>query len=132
MVSIRNSEGLSSLLEVERTPAFRDQIRDNEKYLGAELLPAAHTANEGLKYELASKKIDTVVVAPSAAALQTAFDIFGDREDLSIYVEPLLQQRICSTASIPTDQGELLGQFKSKPESIKVEDKNWFLAFGNA
>ena len=70
------------------------------------------------------------MVAPSTAALQTAFDIFGDKESLSIYVEPLLQQRICSTASIPTEQNELLAQFASKPDSIKIEDKSWFLSFG--
>ena len=114
------------------TSDFKAQVKDNEKYLGAELLPAAHSANESLKYALDAKKIDTVVVAPSTAALQTAFDIFGDKEGISIFIEPLLQQRICSTASIPTEQSELIGTFATKPDSIKVEDKNWFLSYGNA
>ena len=45
LMSIKQRENLSSLLEVERTSDFKSHLQDNEKYLGAELLPAAHSAN---------------------------------------------------------------------------------------
>jgi len=102
--------------------------------MGAELLPGAHSANEGIKYKLNCKAIDTVIVAPSVAAMQTAFDVFGNEPepDVAIFVEPLLQQRICSAASIPTDVSEIAAQFRSQPDKIKIEDSRWFLAYGNA
>ena len=72
-----------------------------------------------------------MIVAPSVAAVQTALDIFGNNTDLSIFIEPLLQQRICSTSSIPTDISEIVSQFRSQPDTLKIEDKRWFLSYGN-
>ena len=132
LMSIKQRENLSSLLEVERTSDFKSHLQDNEKYLGAELLPAAHSSNEGVKYKLENKGIDTVIVAPSVAAMQTAFDIFGNETDVAIYIEPLLQQRICSASSIPTDVSEIAAQFRSQPDKLKIEDSRWFLPYGNA
>ena len=70
-------------------------------------------------------------MAPSVAAMQTAFDIFGNETDVTIYIEPLLQQRICSASSIPTDVSEIAAQFRSQPDKLKIEDSRWFLPYGN-
>lgn len=35
LMSIKQRENLSSLLEVERTSDFKSHLQDNEKYLGA-------------------------------------------------------------------------------------------------
>ena len=72
-----------------------------------------------------------MIVAPSVACVQTALDIFGHLTDISIFIEPLLQQRICSTSSIPTDISELISRFRSQPDTLKIEDKRWYLSYGN-
>ena len=84
MINIKNRDNLTSFIEVERTSEFKNNLQSNQKYLGAELLPAAHSNNDHLKYNLKNKNVEVVIVAPQISAVQTAFDIFGDVDGLSI------------------------------------------------
>jgi len=70
-------------------------------------------------------------VAPSIPALQTCLDLFGEEEGIEIFVEPLLQQRINSAGSIPSNLEDILSKFRTQPYTTKLEDKNWYMEYGH-
>ena len=49
MVSIKEKQNLTSLIEVEGTPRYRDNIQSNIKYLGSPLVPDSQLPSKQIK-----------------------------------------------------------------------------------
>jgi hypothetical protein len=98
----------------------------------SELTYEAHKQNNSLKYQLTHKKVEIVLIPPLTAAIETYLDLLGEREDIEVYIEPLLQPRVNCAAHIPpTNLEEQLAKFRKVPNTAKIEQNpTWFMDLG--
>ena len=76
-----------------------------------QLLSYTRANNDKLKSYLDTMDVQIVITSPQTAALQTCLDIFGSRNDVEIYIEPLLHPRINCTSNIPAKNDDLISKF---------------------
>ena len=104
MMSVKKRNNYQSLIDVEYTTEFQ-QLQTIRNYIDDPVVFGNNTKTTifQLKNQISKLSSEVVIVSPQTAALETCFELFGDKEGVDIYVEPLLQPRINSTYSLPKD-----------------------------
>jgi broad specificity phosphatase PhoE len=94
---------------------YHSRIQTDKRYIDSPLTAKSRSGNAELKTKVKVYEPQIVLVSPQKKALQTCLDIFGDSDNVLIYVEPRLAERVSSTSAIGSDIEEIVKKFKHLP-----------------